>query len=696
MKLNLKFRDFLIEEKERHGVFAFGRMNPITSGHEKLVNKVKEVAKKTGGSAHLVLSHSHDSEKNPLSAEHKIKHAKRAFPGVNVSTSSKEAPNFLAHAARLHKQGVTHLHMVAGSDRTEEYHKLLHKYNGVKGPHGYFNFKHIEVHSAGERDPDSEGTKGMSGTKMRKHAKDGNFKEFHKGVPSTMSHEHAKEMYHDVRKGMGLKESINEEFQEFLMEGVHDHAIFKAVFLAGGPGSGKDFVMKQTVAPHGMVEINSDKALEHLMDREKLDKRMPASEEQQRNALRAKAKSVTELREKLAIHGRNGLIINGTGDDPEKTKKIKEKLEKLGYETSFLHVHVDDHISRERNTQRGMEGGREVPEEIRKQKWEGAANARLTHKKMFGDNYIEFNNNVDLRKDKAPKEIQAPKNKELDQIFKHYNKFSRTPVNNPVAKEWISSQLQSKSRPAKVEQRKPNRNSEAGKQAARQGLQYYGHGQYGSGNKVTHVSLHDRLVEKPKKAVNESFLSDSTAANLLCLGNEIGVTKIHEANLVGILRHPEHGKAYIWQKSEGGYNYDVEYANGKKETHHKSHSEIVRDMKGRGYKHLGESLDESFNKLLGDMNVTETQGLISEEKISTGRSDETTAQEVKEEVKKEKRTITMESLRKKLSKKVATEDFGSSTDEYITPALGATGEIRDKMTGKSKAFKEEKKKNGTV
>jgi uncharacterized membrane protein len=99
--------------------------------------------------------------------------------------------------------------MVAGSDRTAEYHKTLHKYNGVKGTHGYFKFKDIKVHSAGERDPDAEGVEGMSASKMREHASKGNFKEFKKGVPGHVAHEHAKDLFNDVRKGMNIKEDLD-------------------------------------------------------------------------------------------------------------------------------------------------------------------------------------------------------------------------------------------------------------------------------------------------------------------------------------------------------------------------------------------------------------------------------------------------------------------------------------------------------
>ena len=191
--------------EEKHHTLAFGRMNPITSGHEAVVKKIHEVSKEHGGEHTLVVSHSHDAKKNPLTAEQKVKHAKRAFPGTNVKAASSEHPTILHHAAELHKQGVTHLHVVAGSDRQKEMHDLLHKYNDKKSAHGHYSFKKITVHSSGERDPDAEGTTGMSASKMRAHAAAGNKEEFHKGAPSKMSPAHKTAMYNDVRKGMGAK-----------------------------------------------------------------------------------------------------------------------------------------------------------------------------------------------------------------------------------------------------------------------------------------------------------------------------------------------------------------------------------------------------------------------------------------------------------------------------------------------------------
>ena len=495
----MKFREFLQEQKEKHAVMAFGRMNPITVGHEKLVNKVKDIADKVGGSAHIVVSHSQDPKKNPLTSAQKVKHAKRAFPGVNVSASSPDAPNFLAQAAKLHKQGVTHLHMVGGQDRVGEFHKLLHKYNGVKGPHGSFNFKKIEVHSAGDRDPDAEGVEGMSASKMREHASKGNFKKFRSGVPSSMSDQHAKEMYDHVRKGMKIDEDIDFDFEELLTEGVNDKSIFKAVFLAGGPGSGKDYVLDNTLAGHGLTEINSDKALEFLMDKEGLDKQMPEDEKEARDFVRGRAKNITELKQRLALTGRNGLIINGTGDDHEKVKRIKTALENLGYDTSMVMVNTDDEVSAQRNIERGQRGGRTVPENIRRQKWEAVQNARPELAKLFGDRYSEYDNSEDLRT-AAPEVVKAKKDEMLE-LYKGVKEFIAQQPASPAAEEWIAKEMQSADRlpvPKNGAEMTPHPESGAANEAKEMGLQYYGFGRYGRNGKVTHRSVHDKLVEVQK------------------------------------------------------------------------------------------------------------------------------------------------------------------------------------------------------
>jgi predicted kinase len=486
----MKFSDFLREQKEKHAVLAFGRMNPITSGHEKLVNKVKDIATKVGGSHIIVLSHTQDSRKNPLSAAQKVKHAKRAFPGTNFTASSKQAPTFFDHAEKLYNQGVMHLHMVGGSDRVDEYKNLLNKYNGTKKG-ARFNFKSIQVHSAGERDPDAEGTTGISASKMREYATSGNYKGFKKGAPSSMSDEHVKQMYNDVRRGMNLHESI-------LAEGVHDKGIFKAVFLAGGPGSGKDYVLSNTLDGHGMIEINSDKALEYLMDKENLDKTMPDNEAGQRNVVRKKAKDITEIRHRMALQGRNGLIINGTGADPKEYEEIKKKLEKLGYDTSMIMVNTEDEVSKARNVERGQRGGRTVPEEIRKKKWEEVQAARAQFGKIFRNSYIEFDNSEDLRT--ASPDVVKAKKEEMQQIFKQIQKFVNAPPKSEQSKHWIASELSQKDTAPINKAVQPHPKAKTNDEMNTMGLEYYGFGRYGKNGKVTHRSVHDRLVPVEKIA----------------------------------------------------------------------------------------------------------------------------------------------------------------------------------------------------
>lgn len=512
----MKFREFLQESKEKHAVLAYGRMNPPTTGHEVLVNKVKDVADKVGGTHHIVLSHSQDKAKNPLSSKQKLKHAKRFFPKTNLSVASKEHPTIIDHAEKLHRQGVTHLHVVAGGDRVPEFHKLLHKYNGTQEGARY-NFKKITVHQAGERDPDAEGVAGMSASKMRGHAAAGKFHHFKKGIPSHVPEHHAHELYNDVRKGMGVKESLDIEFERVyhLYEGVNDKGIFKAVFLVGGPGSGKDYVLKKTLDGHGLTEINSDKALEHLSGKDSSDKK---------DKVRSKAKDITEVKQKLAFDGRNGLIINGTGDDYEKIADIKKKLDAIGYESSMIMVNTADDVSANRNVERGQNGGRAVPENVRKQKWQAVQESRPKLAKLFGDNYVEFDNSEDLRQ--SPPETVKAKTEEMDEIFKQIQKFIGKPPKNEAAQDWVTGEL-SKKDTMPINKTIPHPESGGVDKAKEMGLEYYGFGRYGKNNKITMRVVHGSLVPvekieqrietfknkqkkvdvktKPKKKINEQF-----------------------------------------------------------------------------------------------------------------------------------------------------------------------------------------------
>jgi nicotinamide mononucleotide adenylyltransferase len=638
----MKFRDFLLKEaKEKHAVLAFGRMNPPTTGHEVLVNKVKDVANQYGASHHVVLSHSQDKSKNPLSARQKLKHAQRFFPNTNLSVSNAESPNFLTQAAKLHKKGVTHLHMVAGSDRVPEYKQLLQKYNGThKG--ALFNFKEIHVHSAGQRDPDAEGTEGMSASKMREHAKTGNFKEFKKGIPGHVKNEHAKELFADVRSSMGVREHLENQipvdslFEELVVEGVHDKSIFKAVFLAGGPGSGKDYVLDNTLSGHGLTEINSDKALEFLMDKKGLDKTMPAGEQGERDIVRGKAKNMTELRQRLSLLGRNGLIINGTGDDVEKIAKIKERLEEIGYDTHMVAVNTADEVSKQRNIERGTRGGRTVPEEIRKKKWDSVQAARPQFAEMFGQNYTEFDNSEDLRN--APPEVVKAKKDEMLELFKKVKEFTSAPPAHPKAQEWIANELHNKDTMvvgAKSSEQPPHPESGASQEAQQLGLQYFGFGRYGKDGKVTHHSVNDKLVAITKvkppeptiptsgssgmKKVNEDFEQLFEAVSITISGDTVEEVK-SAMKLLTSKEEPEEQQEQYQLSNSGAYNLltlgqiteatSLEKFRAAASQREKEHKQRESEMKAR---HAAgkEDMSGAIERLTQRLNKEETVNEIS-------------------------------------------------------------------------------------
>ena len=198
MKPNLK----LVEAKGDDITFTFGRFNPPTIGHEKLMDATKKAATRE---YRVYASKSQDAKKNPLQYEQKVKWMKRMFPkhkskiqsGGNYKTA-------LDVAVKLHNEGYRHLTMVVGSDRVREFNTLLKKYNGVQSTHGLYDFKTIKVKSAGERDPDAEGVAGMSASKMRKAAMDNDFKAFSQGLP--LNFRDGDRLFSDVKKEMPIKE----------------------------------------------------------------------------------------------------------------------------------------------------------------------------------------------------------------------------------------------------------------------------------------------------------------------------------------------------------------------------------------------------------------------------------------------------------------------------------------------------------
>jgi len=386
------FLEVVQEDKsgDVHHVMAFGRMNPPTTGHLKVIDKVKEVAAKHNAGHTVVTSHSQDKNKNPLSAAQKIKHLKRYSPGTNFAASDKEHPSFLHHAAKLHKQGVTHLHMVVGSDRVKEVKEKLNKYNGTH-PGALYNFKKIHVHSAGQRDPDAEGTAGMSGTKMREHAKNNDIHKFKQGVPGHVSDTHAKELMHDTRKGMGIHESYN-------------HGLFRAIFVTGGPGSGKDIIIREAIAESKIVELNFVQAQEYLNDKQKLSEKT--------NDLRREG-----------IRNRGPLIINGPADDRERISFIKEELEELGYDTMMIFVETNNETSQKRNSLLS----KMMLESVRQDKWLKSQENTKYFNESF-KTFIYFDNTGDL----------DSKEEDIHSVYESTSEFLGSETLGETAEDWLN------------------------------------------------------------------------------------------------------------------------------------------------------------------------------------------------------------------------------------------------------------------
>ena len=224
--------------KDKKIVTSFGRMNPPTVGHQKLIDAVLHKAKAEDADHDIRVSHSQDAKKNPLTQEQKLHHIRKMFPGVNFSGSSKEHPSFIHHLKDLHEKGYTHVTMIAGSDRVPEYQKTVDKYNKPENEGGQFHFKSIKVVSAGHRDPDAEGTEGMSASKMRQHAQEGNYHSFKAGLPKHITHEHAQQLYNDVRNGMGIKESYIKRFKNWFFEGAPTNTISGPAIRGDGTTTG--------------------------------------------------------------------------------------------------------------------------------------------------------------------------------------------------------------------------------------------------------------------------------------------------------------------------------------------------------------------------------------------------------------------------------------------------------------------------
>jgi hypothetical protein len=236
--------------------FTFGRFNPPTIGHEKLLQKVASL----GSDYKIFLSRSQDAIKNPLTPSDKLKWMQTIFKSYASHILVMPTNMVLELAAKIYSLGYTNITMVVGSDRVREFDTILNKYNGERNRHGFYNFEKINVVSAGERDPDEEGVTGMSASKLRNYASRGDLKNFKRGIPGNLTEKQKNELFFDVRKGMGLSVSLAAEFQptempktlqQFETQQVRDLYIREMIFNIGEQAHNVNLDVKGKVVRRG-------------------------------------------------------------------------------------------------------------------------------------------------------------------------------------------------------------------------------------------------------------------------------------------------------------------------------------------------------------------------------------------------------------------------------------------------------------
>jgi hypothetical protein len=239
-------------------IFTFGRFNPPTTGHEKLIKKLASVAKKEGADFMVFPSHSQNDKKDPLDHKTKVGFMKKMFPKYSRNIiSNRNAKTAFMIAPMLYDMGYKRCIMVVGGDRVTEFKTTLNKYNGKEGSHGFYDFKDgIEVVSAGERDPDAEGVAGMSASKMRAAAAANRYEDekdpktgkilngFKSGLPSDFEKSNGKKLFDTLRKSMNISEELlefleatNADFSRFIetefveiVEDIEDEILMESVY----------------------------------------------------------------------------------------------------------------------------------------------------------------------------------------------------------------------------------------------------------------------------------------------------------------------------------------------------------------------------------------------------------------------------------------------------------------------------------
>ena len=214
-----------------------------------------------------------------------------------------------------------------------------------------------------------------------------------------------------------------------LQEGLYDPNIFKAFFLAGGPGSGKSYVAGRTMGGHGLKSVNADEAFEYLLKQAGLSLKMPPEQQEPRDVVRGRAKDITKARQKNYLEGRLGVVIDGTGRDADKILKQKAHLEELGYDTYMIFVNTSLDVALQRNAERS----RSIPEPIVVKSWKDVQANIGKFSNMFRAGFIVVDNN------NAGEDI-------LKEVEKRVRGLLRKKVKNTRAQSWMAAELARKQR----------------------------------------------------------------------------------------------------------------------------------------------------------------------------------------------------------------------------------------------------------
>jgi predicted kinase len=214
-----------------------------------------------------------------------------------------------------------------------------------------------------------------------------------------------------------------------LQEGVYDPNILKAFFLAGGPGSGKSYVVRKTTGGLGLKVVNSDIAFEKFLKDANLSLKMPDEEESAREPVRARAKKITKKQEGNYIEGRLGLIIDGTGKNYEKISKQARDLQQLGYDIHMIFVNTSLDTALERNKKRS----RSVPESIVIKSWKEVQANIGKFSQLFKRNFVVVDNND------SEEDVMTP-------VYKQVMSLAKSKITYHLGKQWVSKELAKKKR----------------------------------------------------------------------------------------------------------------------------------------------------------------------------------------------------------------------------------------------------------